>query len=182
MRRALDCTFILLLFALFCAVPGASAEPAPEHEFAGAKKCSLCHKTEKHGEQFPKWQSGPHARAFETLGTPEAKEVAAKMGIEDPQQSGKCLKCHSTAYYFSEERVSDAIAVEESVSCESCHGPGKDYMKKSIMEDREKAVESGLQIAGEQTCARCHNEESPTFKPFDFAERWEKIKHPVPNK
>jgi hypothetical protein len=90
------------------------------------------------------------------------------------------LKCHATAYNFSEAKVTESVPVEEGVSCESCHGPGKDYMKKSVMEDKDAAIEAGLVIPDEQTCKKCHNEESPNYKPFDFAARWEEIKHPVP--
>lgn len=158
--------------------PFADAQPA--HEFVGVSKCALCHKKPEKGEQFRIWQESKHAKAFETLGTPEAKAAAAKLGIDDPQTSGKCLKCHSTAYGFSELKVTEAIPVEEGISCESCHGPGKDYMKKSMMEDRDAAIGAGLAIPDENTCRKCHNEESPSFKVFDFKERWELIKHNIP--
>ncbi|MBI4387826.1 MAG: cytochrome c3 family protein [Candidatus Omnitrophica bacterium] len=153
---------------------------APSHQFVGAKKCAICHKTEAQGAQYDIWMNSKHAKAFETLGTPEAKEVASKVGVTDPQSSGECLQCHSTAYGFSKEKVSEIIPVEEGISCESCHGAGKDYMKKSVMEDVAAAKEAGLLIPNEQTCAKCHNEKNPTFKPFDYKERFEKIKHPIP--
>ena len=31
-------------------------------------------------------------------------------------------------------------------------------------------------------CRKCHNEESPTFKPFDYAERVKEVDHPRPKK
>lgn len=167
-------SFVLLVFS----VPARAA--APEHEFVGASKCSLCHKKPEKGEQYGIWMGSKHAKAYETLGTPEAKAAGAKVGVDDPQKSGKCLKCHSTAYWFSEEKVTEAITVEEGVSCESCHAPGKDYMKKSTMEDKDAAIAAGLVIPDEQTCKKCHNEESPNYKPFTFAEFWEKVKHPLP--
>jgi hypothetical protein len=34
----------------------------------------------------------------------------------------------------------------------------------------------------ETFCKGCHNPESPTFKEMNFAESWDKIKHPVPEK
>ncbi len=157
----------------------AYAEPSA-HEFVGVKKCAMCHKKPEQGEQFRIWEESKHAKAYETLGTPAAKEVAAKLGITDPQTSGKCLKCHSTAYNFTEEKVTDAISVEEAISCESCHGAGKDYMKKSVMQDKDQAISSGLVMPDETTCTKCHNAESPAFKSFDYKESWEKIKHPVP--
>ena len=174
-------SFLFLNLFLFLIVPGAAAQ-VPEHEFVSAAKCAICHKKPEQGEQYQIWINSKHAKAFETLGTPEAKATGAKWGVDNPQASGKCLKCHSTAYWFSENKVSETIPVEEGVSCESCHGPGKDYMKKSIMQDLDVAKEQGLVIPDEQTCLKCHNQESPTFKPFDFKERKEKIKHPVPKK
>ena len=70
------------------------------------------------------------------------------------------------------------------VGCESCHGPGSLYKSNKVM----KALAAGTQDAkavsflkgDEATCKTCHNEESPTYKPFKFAESWPKIAHPVP--
>ncbi|MBI4549529.1 MAG: cytochrome c family protein [Candidatus Omnitrophica bacterium] len=152
------------------------------HEYTGVKMCSMCHKKPEQGEQLRIWQESAHSKAYQTLTTPAAKETAAKLGIEDPTTSGKCLKCHATAYGLTEQKVTQKVPVEEGVSCESCHGAGKDYAKKSIMENRDAAMKAGMEIPTEATCVKCHNEENPNFRPFNFAERWEKIKHPVPNK
>ena len=76
---------------------------------------------------------GPHSKTYEVLATDKAKATAAKLGIDDPQTSGKCLKCHSTAYHWTEEVQTEKIPVEEGVSCEFCHGPGKNYKSKKVM-------------------------------------------------
>jgi len=170
---------LILVFFVFAAAGIAFAEE-PSHAFVGVKVCSMCHKKDEQGRQYPIWQESPHAKAFETLGTPEAKKIGEERGIADPQQSGECLQCHSTAYWFGTEKVTEKVPVEEGVSCESCHGPGKDYMKKSVMENKEMAVAAGLIIPNEQTCVKCHNENSPNYKSFDFAEFWPKIEHPIP--
>ena len=72
------------------------------------------------------------------------------------------------------------------VQCEACHGPGKDYKKKSIMQDREKAVANGLIIPDEKTCQKCHNENVPKqFQPkekFDFAKMKAKGAHVLAKK
>lgn len=164
--------------AAFSAVPAMAAEK-PAHDFTGAKKCAVCHTKLVAGNQFERWKSGPHAKAFETLGTPAAREIASKRGIEDPQKSGACLKCHSTAYYFSESLVAPSVPAEEGVSCESCHGPGSGYSKLSVMKDPAAARAAGLLEAGETKCLECHNEQSPTFKPFVFEEARKRIEHKI---
>ncbi len=160
--------------------------------YIGAKGCGICHKKDESGNQLKLWQEGPHAKAFETLGTPKAKEVGAKLGVTDPQQSGKCLRCHSTTYNFTEQAKVEKIKPEEGVSCESCHGPGKKYMGKTVMKDREKCIANGMVYPATKSCPSCHNEQNPTHNPeryttkdgkkvdFDAEQAAEKIKHPNP--
>jgi cytochrome c peroxidase len=156
--------------------------------YIGSGKCKICHRKEADGAQYPKWESSAHAKAFETLGTPEAAEVAKKAGIEgSPQEAAACLKCHATAAGLSKEALADTkLTMEEGVSCESCHGPGSAYWKKSTMQavaDGETKPETvGLVIPNAETCTACHNEDSPTFKGFDFDEYAAKIAHPIPDK
>lgn len=148
--------------------------------YIGAAKCGICHKKDETGNQLGKWQAGPHAKAFETLGSDKSKEIAKEKGIADPQKEGACLKCHSTAYHFTTEIKTDKIKVEEGVSCESCHGPGKKYMAKTTMESREKSIAAGMIHPSTKSCTLCHNQESPTFKGFDEKTYVEKIAHPNP--
>lgn len=113
-----------------------AADPQPVSDrdatqYIGVNDCASCHKENKVGGQFTKWQGGPHSRAFEVLGTPAAKTVAGKLGIADPQASGKCLKCHSTAYNWTEQRQTTMIKPEDGVVCESCHGPAKNYVPRN---------------------------------------------------
>ncbi len=172
--------WILVCVVAFFSAPGARAEA--EHDYVGVKKCSMCHKNPAKGDQFAKWQNSKHAKAYETLGTEESKTAASKLGVTDPQKSGKCLKCHSTAFGHGETQVTKVLPVEEGVSCESCHGAGKDYMKMSVMKDVNAAKDAGLVLPEEAICKKCHNEENPFNKPFNYQERFEKIKHPNPAK
>ena len=180
----------MLLAVIASAAEGPQGDPS---KLISLKKCAMCHKKAEKGNQYGVWQTMNHAKAYETLGTDEAKTIAAKLGIENPQASGKCLKCHSTAYFFTEEVQTEEITVENGVSCQSCHGPGADYKKKTIMMDRDASIAAGMIYpAKEKSCTMCHNEESATWNPerytlpdgsktgFDAAQAYEKIKHERP--
>lgn len=181
---ALVCTTILTAGAAVAA--GAAGDAA---NLAGTRSCRMCHSREA-----ASWQEGPHAKAIGTLSGAEAKAVAAKLGVKNPALSGKCLKCHSTAYWWSEEVKTDKVAVEDGVSCESCHGAGKNYKPKAVMESRDASIRNGLVHPATKMCAECHNEQSPAWNPeryttrdgkkvgFDAEQAWVKIKHPDPRK
>lgn len=173
-----------LSVAAVCAVAMSvrAADPDPA-SYVGLKTCGMCHKKDETGNQLAKWQASPHAKAFETLGSDKAKEVAKAKGIADPQKDGKCLKCHATAYNFGETAIAnEKVKVEDGVICESCHGPGANYKSKSTMEDQAKAIAGGLIHPATKSCTKCHNDQSPSFKGFDEAKYAEKIAHPNPAK
>lgn len=155
-----------------------------EYEFTGVKKCSLCHKKDASGNQYGIWLEGPHAKTYETLASEKALAIAKEKGIENPQESPQCLKCHITAFPVMGDLENQKITLEEGVSCESCHGAGSGYYKKAVMRDvtdgKIEPASVGLVIPTEETCTRCHNEESPTFDGFDFEKMYAKIAHPIP--
>jgi hypothetical protein len=154
-----------LMFLLGLALMISSAAFAQNYKYIGADKCKMCHNKPNKGEQYNKWAEGPHANAMESLKGADA---------ENP----KCLKCHSTAAAHPDMAAS--IKVEEGVSCESCHGPGSIYKSAGIMKNRKLAMSKGLIIPDEQLCRTCHNEESPTFKGFNYEEYVAKIAHDDP--
>jgi hypothetical protein len=168
-----------------------SSQTAKEkYAYVGVKKCKMCHSSAKRGNQFKKWKEFKHAKAFLSLKTPKAKELAQKAGLEgNPWESPKCLKCHVTAFEVKPE-LKKKIKYEDGVQCEACHGPGSGYSKLSIMKDKKKAREAGLKMPSEKderdpkkrVCTRCHNPHSPTYKEFNFKEFSKKIAHPVPKK
>jgi hypothetical protein len=159
----------------------AKEKTATEHAYVGVSKCGLCHKAEARGNQLAQWEQTAHARAYDVLAGDAAKEAAKKVGIEgEPQKSPECLKCHVTAYGVDKKLLGPKHKPEDGVGCESCHGPGEDYMKMSVMKDRERAIAAGLLIPDEETCLKCHNDESPTYKKFVFKEMYAKVAHPKP--
>jgi hypothetical protein len=153
----------VLICGLLLAVAPASVQ---QEEYVGAAKCKICHNKPPQGEQYNKWAASPHAKAMQALKGDDAKNP-------------KCLKCHSTAFGLV---LSDTqtITVAEGVSCESCHGAGSVYKSPPIMKDKAKSIAAGLIMPDEKLCKKCHNAESPNFKPFDFKTYAAKIAHPNP--
>jgi hypothetical protein len=144
--------------------------------YIGAAKCALCHKTEKQGQQFPKWEALKHSKSFAALSSPEAAQA---MGVAKPVEDPKCLGCHAPLADKAPELKA------EGVSCEFCHGPGSAYKTLTIMKSREESAKNGLILyanpeAIKAQCLKCH--ENAHGKSFDFAAAWEKVKHPVPAK
>jgi hypothetical protein len=155
---------------------------AGDHRFVGVKKCKTCHKSAKKGAQYKQWKESKHAKAYETLGNAQSKEIAKGKGIDNPQKADACLKCHVTAHGVDAALVDSTLKLEEGVSCEACHGPGSSYKKKKTMQSREKSIAAGMIIPDEKLCLKCHNPESPTYKEFKFDEMWKQVNHPNPQK
>ncbi len=200
-RNIIAITIAAIVFACGTLLTTATADEKAEalHDFVGAKKCKMCHKSKQAGSQYSIWLDSKHSKAFETLASEDGLKAAKEAGVEDPQKSGKCLKCHSTAYNFTETMATNIavkkstgkarLTVEESVGCESCHFAGGDYKKKKIMKDHDLAVSKGLNPEPKKMCLNCHNDESPFWDTtrykladgktagFDFDQAWDKIKH-----
>jgi len=155
-----------------------------QRTFIGVARCKTCHRKPASGEQFRIWEESAHSKAYVTLASAEAKEIGAKKGIENPQTADACLKCHATGSGVAAEFLGPKHDIADGVGCESCHGAGQDYYKKSTMvliyKGELDPVSVGLVVPTEATCKGCHNEESPTFKGFNFEESWKKIAHPTP--
>lgn len=173
--------FIALLVVLIMLAMSSLSESSGPFKYVGSDKC-MCHKTAKQGKQYTIWKNGPHAKAYETLANEESIEIGKEMDIDDPQKSDQCLSCHITAFGVADSLKMETLTLEEGVGCEACHGPGSEYKKMLIMKDQEKAVAAGLQIIEEETCTNCHNEKSPTYKPFKYEEAVKVIAHPTPVK
>ena len=165
---------------------GDDDKSAKKRKFMGVNKCGpKCHDTPEKGDQYNKWKATPHAKAYLTLATDKAKEIGKKLGVEDPQKSEACLKCHVTALGEKKELLHKQFRIEDGVQCESCHGAGGDYYLKEVMEKHDESIKNGLLMPDEKTCAQCHNKDAPTWdpnKPFRFKEAFHKIDHRYPEK
>ncbi|NPA68143.1 MAG: cytochrome C554 [Chlorobi bacterium] len=161
--KHLSVNTVLIIGLLFILGNNASGQ---DFKYIGASKCKMCHNKAAKGEQYNKWLSGPHSKAMQSLKGDE---------VNNPE----CLKCHSTAGAADPGLIA-GITKEEGVSCESCHGPGSAYKSMSVMKDHELSIKNGLIMPTEAVCKKCHNEESPNYKGFNFEEYYAKIAHPNP--
>jgi hypothetical protein len=157
---------------LFC-VTSAQAEEKTEFDFSGVKSCKKCHR-----KVWKTWKDSTMALSFDILKPGERVDIKKKAGL-DPQkdytQDATCLPCHTTGY----GKTGGFVSMEKTpsmagVSCESCHGPGKEYNKVMKKHGRiyteEEILHAGLVKDPHTTCLSCHNENSPTRKfqdPFD---------------
>ena len=154
-----------------------------DNTYVGVETCGMCHKTEMQGSQLSIWQNSAHAKAFETLKTDTANQIAKEKGFLKPaSETWECLKCHVTGYNLDATMLGKKFKVEDGVQCETCHGAGSAYKDMKVMKDKKLAIEKGLIVPSnlEEFCVRCHNNESPTFVKMDFNEAWNKIKHDIP--
>lgn len=168
----------VLLFLPFTSILSQSV-----NTFIGAESCGMCHKTEKQGSQLSIWQNSAHAKAFETLKTDSANQIAMERGFSTPAaKTWECLKCHVTGYNLDATMLGKKFKVEDGVQCETCHGAGSAYKDMKIMKDKDLAIKNGLLVHEklEEFCVSCHNNGSPTFVEMDFTEAWNKIKHSIP--
>lgn len=162
-----------------------AAAPSPFFKYVGVNNCAnTCHKGDSKGRQLEIWQDSKHSQAFKTLQTAEADQIAKDKGFStSAAETPLCIKCHVLGKDIDMEELNDTFDKNQGVQCETCHGPGSEYKKMSIMKDKQQAVANGLVLHdnGAEFCKTCHNSDSPTFKSFDYNEYWEKIKHNNPN-
>jgi YVTN family beta-propeller protein len=64
----------------------------------------------------------------------------------------------------------------QGVQCESCHGPGSEYMAQAVMLDPVAAADGGLRKVDRTVCARCHTEGIHGHS-FDVDSAWSRISH-----
>jgi len=180
-------------------VPAGPNASVPKHSYIGAKKCSMCHKGARKGDQAGIWKKSKHSKTFEVLKSAEAAKTAKELGLTKPAyESPECLKCHVTGWQLTAEQkakhLKPSFKMEDGVQCETCHGAGSAYKKMSVMKSREKSLANGLVKSDKKLCLECHNDTAPSWKTdryttkdgkkvgFDYEAGWEKIKHPKPAK
>lgn len=179
-ERSLFISLTISIVVSLCSAPAL----AQEYKYTGVRDCSRCHKKELMGDQEAVWKKTAHSRAFKTLKGEEALKIAKEKGMTvPPHESDDCVRCHATAFGVTPEQVEKRpLSLNNGVQCESCHGPGSEYKGNEVMSDHDQSVAAGMWEPNkdEKICTVCHNDESPSFKGFDYEKAKEEIAHPIP--
>jgi YVTN family beta-propeller protein len=154
---------------------GADTLPGPK--YAGALACGACHGARSGSRAYATWRLSRHADAYATLGTPRSREIARQMGVTgDPQSSSRCLGCHTTGGGEPPGRFLESFDPAQGVQCESCHGPGSEYMAQAVMLDPVAAADGGLREIDRVVCAGCHTN-GIHGRSSDLEADWSRIDH-----
>ncbi|BBM87823.1 cytochrome c554 [Candidatus Uabimicrobium amorphum] len=135
-------------------------KPVDYKKIVTANKCGECHKQEKQV-----WQKTPHYKTYNDMSKkPRAKGIFKKLGLKGSiKRSGRCSKCH-----FTQQHTGRKVKAVMGVSCESCHGAGKDWLlihndkTRPKDERRKEAMSLGMNNPVDiyliaQNCYGCHS-------------------------
>lgn len=113
--------FGLALFAAAAFVMvGAAAQAEPTN--VGPEECKDCHSPE-----YAVWEKTPHATSYKDIHKKElADKVTDAIGERSMKRSDTCGQCH---YTQAPKRAGGRVGNNFGVSCESCHGPGSEYIE-----------------------------------------------------
>lgn len=95
--------------------------------------------------------------------SPAVEDVGGEVSVEATKAgltrigAGKCKICHKLQFNSWSE-TAHALRTPP-LDCESCHGPGSEYKKKSIMKDPELARAAGMVIPESAFCEQCHTQD-----------------------
>jgi len=165
----------LLLIAGLLILPATHAQPLPyqsPHKTEGAVTCasSLCHGAIKTWQdsnilqnEYITWSRlDKHARAYNVLLNEESKRIVTNLGLKEPAHQAKiCLDCH--AHNVPAGRHGEKFSINDSITCESCHGPAERWIRSHVGPDATHAsnIADGMYPTDDATaraklCLSCH--------------------------
>lgn len=130
----------------------------PEGDTVGQAVCKDCHRS-----QHRALRKDPHQQAMRRLVGPDAERVA-------------CVRCHATPTASGPPSMDLAdYRTDESVGCESCHGPGGEHAAAPTKDNIIGLGESCPECVIESICTSCH---TPEWDPgWSLKERLRAISH-----
>ena len=175
-RIARECGALALL-VLLAAMPVWAGDSLPtlpvdrDARFLGVETCgsSECHGSSEAWRNATVsmkerliWQAhDQHAKAFASLSSDAGRAIASKLGIADATQAPECLSCHST--HVPAAQRGPKFSLENGVGCESCHGPGGQFLSTHMQTTSQHAgnVAAGMYPTDQAApraalCLSCH--------------------------
>jgi len=201
------CTVAVFLAGLLTIMTHQARGTGEEHDYVGTKSCKKCHFEIWESWTKTKMANSFHVllpdSALKTdketgltdewIAQIKANKTKAHRPIEpdkDYTRDPDCLRCHTTGYGLpggyavpdpKDKKAQRKANDLQGVGCESCHGPGSQYVKifeeiqdKQRQYTRQELYSAGLSPVDAQTCVRCHNKESPLVAEdyvFDYETR-----------
>jgi len=112
---------LMMAFAVvLIASAGMASASSHSANVVGPNACAECHKTET-----ANWKTTLHFNTFREMPRRKAtKAIAKKMGIKRVKSNSLCLDCH-----FTTQIIKGKPKPVSGISCESCHAPGKKWIK-----------------------------------------------------
>ena len=121
--------------------------------FVGSEICMGCH-----AGPYAQWKTTGHAKAWKTLEQ------------DNRSQDLACFSCHATGVFHPDgPKHPAALGNLINVGCESCHGPGREHVKKPT---------GGQMVASPDVnvCTQCHDGVKDEGR-FDAESYFPKVKH-----
>jgi hypothetical protein len=149
----------------------AAVQVQTDAKYLGAATCAgpACHGKAEAGDrsrsqqtEFTTWSTkDKHHLAYAVLASPESLNMSRRLKMEKPpQDSEKCLSCHSMSLLDASRRGQD-FKLTDGVSCDGCHGPAERWFGTHLNEPYAESVKKGMNdirnpvVRGEM-CLSCH--------------------------
>lgn len=182
------------------APPSQRTEAEQAAGYVGTKKCKMCHV-----EWYDAMMETAKAASWEALEAGKRREDKQRVGLDpakDYTTDATCLKCHSVGFGEpggyevpkpGDRRAARRVERFQGVGCESCHGPGEQFVEvmQEVLRserpyDQRELRDAGLRAVGAEVCHACHTGDAPCHDeklkgdPLSLAERG--FHHHVPLK
>jgi len=117
-RGPIGASVAALVFMTMCTTLALSKKRTAK--IVGSNACAECHK-----DEATVWKGTHHFSTFREMPRSKAaREIASKMKVRRIKSDSLCVNCH-----FTQQTVKNRTKVTSGISCESCHGAGRDWQK-----------------------------------------------------
>lgn len=114
------------------------------------------------GNEYQTWLfHDRHASAYTTLLSDKSKNIAKKIGIDNPAEADICLDCHADNVDLAQQ--GDEFLMTDGVGCESCHGGSERWVSSHTLApyNLRRNLQHGMYpthdpVARTHLCASCH--------------------------